>query len=250
MAFVQMEHAGVDPQRAQSPHAADAKHDLLAKAAVGLGHVEAVGDVPQVLGVRLEVRVEEKQRHPPDLHAPDGDPHVAAADRSLDLDARHLAHRQLGSPVFVIHLDLPAVRIDVLPAKSLPVQQADRDQREPQVAGRFQVVAGQDPESTGIDRQAFGKSELEREVRDGERRLGVHEPRMPVVVLLVGGFCALERLLDLGPRPRPQNAILAQLVEQQHRVLTCRLPEFRVERAKQSLDSGLPCPQQVVGELF
>src|SRR6266550_2306380 len=106
MAFVEMEDAGVDPQRAQSPHAADAKDDLLAKAAVGLGHVEAVGDVPKVLRVRLEVRVEEEQRHPPDLRAPDGDPHVADSDRSLDLDALYLAHRQLGSAVFVIHLDL------------------------------------------------------------------------------------------------------------------------------------------------
>ena len=66
-------------------------------------------------------------------------------------------------------LVLPAVGGQRLPEVARPVVQPDRDQRQPQVRRRLQVVAGQDAEATGVVRQHLGDAELHREVRDARR---------------------------------------------------------------------------------
>ena len=250
MPFVEVEDARVQAQRAQSAHSADAEHDLLAQPAVRLGHVQAVGDVAKVLGIGLDVGVEQEQRHATDLRPPDGDAHVALADRRLDLDALELAHRQLGAAVLRIDLELAAGLVDVLAAEALPVQETDGHEGQAEVAGGLQVVPGQDAEAARVDRQALREPELEREVRDRQRGLGVHEPRMAFVVLAISGLRAVERRLDLRPLEGARDAVVTQLVEEKHRVLACRLPELGVERAEEVLDSRLPGPEQVVGELL
>ena len=131
MAFVQVEDTRIDAQCAQRTNTADAEHDLLPQPAIRFRHVEAVGDVAEVVGVRFEVGVQEEQRHPADLGPPDRDADVARADRRLDLDPFDLAHGQLGAAVLEVDLELPAAAIDVLPPKALPVQETHRDQRKP-----------------------------------------------------------------------------------------------------------------------
>ena len=131
VALVEVKDTRIKTERAQGPHATDAEHDLLTEAPVGLGHVEPVGDVAEVERVGLQIGVEQEERHPADLGAPDGYAHTALADRRLDLDIRQLAHRQLGATVLEVDLELAAAAIDVLPPKALPVQETHRDQRKP-----------------------------------------------------------------------------------------------------------------------
>ena len=128
MALVQVEDTRVDAERPESPHAADAEHDLLPETAIWLGHVEAVGDAAEVERVRFEVGIEKEQRDPSDLRPPDGDLHVARSDRGLDLQALDLADWQLVAAILGIHLELTAARVDVLAPEALLVQQPDRDQ--------------------------------------------------------------------------------------------------------------------------
>ena len=45
VALVGVEHLGVDAERVERPHAADAEQDLLAQPVLGVAAVEAVGDV-------------------------------------------------------------------------------------------------------------------------------------------------------------------------------------------------------------
>ena len=111
------------------------------------------------------------------------------------------------------------------------------------------MVAGQDAEAAGVDRQALGETELEGEVRDRQWRLRVHEARVAVVVLPIRRARALERLPHLLALTCTLDALLAQLGEQEDRVLARRLPEIRVERTEEGFDSRLPRPQQVVSEL-
>src|SRR5205823_844159 len=99
-------------------------------------------DVAEVLRVRLEVSVEEEQRHAPDLGAPHRDAHVARSDGRLDLHSVDLAHRQLVATVLRVDLELPSAGVDVLAPEALPVQKADGDEGKAEVAGRLQVVAG------------------------------------------------------------------------------------------------------------
>ena len=61
---------------------------------------------------------------------------------------------------------LPAVGVEVLAEVALAVEQADADQRQAEVAGALQVVAGEDAEAAGVDRQAFVEAELGGEVGD------------------------------------------------------------------------------------
>ena len=124
----------------------------MAQPAVGFRHVEAVGDVAEVLRVCLEVGVEQKERNPANLYAPNGDAHVARAHRRLDLHSFDFAHGQVGAAVLGVHLELPPPRVDVLPAEALLVEKTNGDQRQAQVAGGLQVVARQDPEPAGVNR--------------------------------------------------------------------------------------------------
>ncbi len=75
MSFIEVEDPSRHAERAQRAHAAYAEHYLLSKPAVGLGHVQAVGDPAEVRWVGLEVRVEQVKLHAPDLGAPYTDAH-------------------------------------------------------------------------------------------------------------------------------------------------------------------------------
>ena len=248
MALVEVEDVGCDSHGPQRSHAADAQDDLLSQPLVGLGHVEAVGDVAQLRRVAREVGVEKEQGHAPDLRLPDCDLHVGAPDGSLDLDALHLFHGQVATFVLRVDLDLPCIGVDVLASESLLVEKADRDQRQADVARGLEMIAGEDAETARVDGQAFGYAELEREVPDDHGRLRIEERRVAVVVMAERGFGFVERLLDVVALQRFLDARVAELAEQEHRILSRLLPSLGVDCAKQVLDRRLPRPEEVVSE--
>ncbi len=55
---------------------------------------------------------------------------------------------------------LPAVPGEGLAEVAVPVEQPDADQRDTQVAGRLQMVAGQDAEAAGVLRQGGRDAEF------------------------------------------------------------------------------------------
>ena len=75
VALVGVEHLGVDAERLEGPDAADAEEDLLAEAVLDVAAVEPVGDPAQVIGVLVDVGVEQVERDAPDV----GPPHLGAA---------------------------------------------------------------------------------------------------------------------------------------------------------------------------
>ena len=91
VALVGVEHLGVDAERVEGAHAADAEEDLLAEAVLGLAAVEPVGDRPQVGRVLLDVGVEQVQRHPPDLRPPHARHERRAGQVDLDGARRRTA---------------------------------------------------------------------------------------------------------------------------------------------------------------
>ena len=62
--------------------------------------------------------------------------------------------------------DLLAVAVDALIEIALPVQQSDRDERQPEVARGLAVVAGEHAEAARVDREALVQAEFGAEVRD------------------------------------------------------------------------------------
>ena len=73
----------------------------------------------------------------------------------------------------------------------------------------------------------------------------VEERRIAVVVLPLGGAGFVERTFDLFALASLGQAFLSELLQEQHGVLVRLLPLLGVENPEQSLDSWLPCPQQV-----
>ena len=178
--LVGVEHLGrgVPAQRAEradGAHPAHAEQQFLAEPVVAAAAVQPVGDLVQVGLVLLHVGVEQQQRDPAHLGHPDLGGQLPArgqADRDVHRGAAGVAEHLQRQPVRVVGgvaLGLPAVGGQRLGEVTMPVEQADRDQRHAQVARRLQVIAGQDAQAARILRQRGGDAVLGREVRDRRR---------------------------------------------------------------------------------
>ena len=141
--------------------------------------VEAVGDRAQLVVVLGNVGVKQKKADAPHRDLPD--PRVECApvgkcERDLPGRAVRVAKHAQRKAVRVedrVGLLLPAVRRDRLGEVAGAVEEADSDDRNTEIGGALQVVAGQDAQSAGVLRQCRGNAELGREVPDcGGRPLG------------------------------------------------------------------------------
>ena len=126
--------------------------------------------VAAVERVGQPVDLEQVERDGADLLAPHG-----GFDRlpgELDRDRDRLAddaHRLRVDRLVVLRL--PPGRVDALPEVAAAIEQADADERDPELGGGLEVVARQDAEAAGIDRQALVQPELHAEVGDEELAL-------------------------------------------------------------------------------
>ena len=59
---------------------------------------------------------------------------------------------------------LPAVGVEVLAEIAVLIQEADADDRNPQVGGGLKVVAGENAKAAGVDRQRFVDAEFGAEI--------------------------------------------------------------------------------------
>ncbi len=171
VAFVGVEdlglgHAGEFGPDFERADAADAQQELLQQAMLSPAAVQAVGDRSQRVVVLGDVRVEKQEADAADRRLPD--PRVqrtALGKCECDLHGCSVRLPEHGKrqPVRIEHrvaLHLPAVGRDRLREVSGPVEEADPDERDPEVGGALQMVARQNAESTGILREGGGDSEF------------------------------------------------------------------------------------------
>ncbi len=138
-----------------------------------------------------------------------------------------LRHRQLGKIGIAIAGVLAAVGVDRLRKIALPVQQADAGQRDAEIARRLAVIAGENTETSRIDRQAFVKSELGAEIGDvivGAERQRAVLARGEIVIGIVRRKHAVEvgqenRIIRGGVEPP-----LVDTPEKRLRTVTDRVP--------------------------
>ena len=133
--LVEVEDAGLDPERVEHADGADPEQAVLAEPRERVALVEARRD-PAVDGVVLvELGVEEVQRHAADLGAPDVERDLAAEERERQperraVGARHLHGRQvLGDDLRPV-LVLEPAPVDALLEVALAVEEADADHRD------------------------------------------------------------------------------------------------------------------------
>ena len=70
-------------------------------------------------------------------------------------------------------LRLAAGLVDALLEVTAAVEEPDADERQPELGRALQVVAGEDTEAAGVDRQALLDAEFHAEVRDEEIAPGI-----------------------------------------------------------------------------
>ena len=189
--------AGDPAVGADGPDPADAEQHLLQQPVLAAAAVEPVGDVAVGGVVLLDVGVEQQQRDPADLRHPDlGVQHAPPGRRDGTWTGVAVRLLQQGQRQAVgverrVVLLLPAVAGQGLAEVAVPVEQADADDRHAEVAGRLEVVAGEDAEAAGVLRQGGGDAELGREVGDGRRArrqlVWYQRGRGHVVAQVVGG---------------------------------------------------------------
>lgn len=129
-----------DPERFQHPGASDSQHHLLAKSHRTSPYVEGVGDGSIRHIILGDVGVEEQQRHPADVELPNRHLHLPAGKLDLDFELAtggrlHWSHRQPAHIEGGIDVLLITTRLDLLAEVAAPVEQADRDQGQPEVRG-------------------------------------------------------------------------------------------------------------------
>ena len=148
VAFVDVPDRGPHAGCGQRAHAADPEHDLLLHARRAVAAVQAVGDEPIALRIFRQVGVEQVKRHVADPALPDLEPERSAGqlDRNPQFGAtaiRDRLDRQVVEIRVVVGRVLVALGVDGLQKITLAVEQPDRDERQPQVARRLAVVAGE-----------------------------------------------------------------------------------------------------------
>ena len=250
--------AGIDAERLQRAHAADAEDDFLLDAGLAVAAVQPRRQLAVPGRVLFERRVEQIQRDAAEPQAPHRDQHGAIAERHRR-DARLAVRRQrrfdrrVGPVEPLVAFFLPAFRGHVLVEVALRIHEADADQRHAEIARLLAVIAGEGAEAAGVDRQRLVQRELRREVGDrlpAEMREMVRPPRIPGGAGIVqhgdgpiveaqefrvgrGGF-------ELRARDDPEHA---------HRVVGGRAPQRVVEPPEHLSRLAVPAPPQIHGEL-
>ncbi len=150
--------------------------------------------------------IEEIERDTPDLHLPDRD-----IDRWVDqgdlhhklpaVVARHPENRRGVAVQDLSDVLLPPVPLHVLVEVSFCVHEPDGDHRQPEIACRFDVVAGKDAEPPCIERERVVQPELAGEVGDRQRH--------PSGVALRKPAC---RRLHVLPEPEHDDVVATEVL--------------------------------------
>ncbi len=223
VALVEVDHPGLVAHRPQRPDPPDAEQRVLGQPGLGIAVIEAAGD-PAVHGVVVAtVGVEQEQRDPPDVDAPDTGGDVACADRDADRQRRRVRagderrREAIGVGVDPV-LVLPARGVDALAEVALAVHEPDGDERHRPVRGLLEQVAGQRAQPAGVHRQRHVHAVFGAQEAHGMGRV---QRRAGVGPVQVGGDLALQRLgaghqlAVLGGAPQhPRRGLL----QQPHRV--------------------------------
>ena len=165
--FIHVVDRGLQADRLQGAVAADPQQDLLPDSHLAVSAVQLVGDAAvfrsRVVGECWYPAGTEGTRPTCTLQtcACTGCP-ARSTSTITGLPSGPMSHadRQIVKIVVHVRFLLPAGLAEILAEVSLLVEQSDAHQWHAQVAGRLQMIAGQNAETAGENREALGQSEL------------------------------------------------------------------------------------------
>ena len=174
MPFVQMQHAGRNPQRLERAQSAYAQQQFLADADAEVATIEARGQFAVLRSIALHVGIEQKKIATAYFYAPYLSLNTAATGFDFDDDrpaifADRDFHRHLIDVSLEVFFALPAVKVEVLAEVPLSVEKANTDQGNIEVGSALDVIAGEHPQAAGVDGQGFVQAELGGKIGNGMR---------------------------------------------------------------------------------
>ena len=145
---------------------------------------------------------------------------------------------------------LPAVAIEPLAEISLAIKQSDADQRNAEVGSALDVIAGEDAQAAGINRQRFVQAELGGEIGDRPRPQDAGMLRAPGAVRLQIFPLAAVGVVDAAVQHELAGAAF-DAGKRKFRAssdtglwLSCA-PAHRIEIAKQAGGVVVPAPPEI-----
>ena len=216
--------------------------------------VEVGGELAVFRSISVDVGIKQQQVAPADLHAPNFCFDCAGA--CLDLDRHGLAvdsyggfHRLLVDVGLQIFFLLPAVAIEALEKISVAVKYADADQRDIEIGGALDVIAGKHSESAGIHRNRFVQAELGGKIGHWTRTQRAGMFRAPSTVCLEIFLLAAVGVVDTPVQYQFVGAALnagqRHLAQQRHRIVVELAPARRIEIEKNVDRVLIPTPPEV-----
>src|SRR5208283_2121935 len=161
-------------------------------------------------------------------------------------------HGQVVDIDFEVLFALPAVAIQALTEISLAIKQAHGNQRDAQIGGALNVIAGQNSKSTGVDGKRLVDSEFGGKIRDGTGPQHSRVARSPGAL----GFFVLAQaaigIVDAAMQGELAGARLQSferiLIQQRDRTVIELTPAQGVDFAKQPGRIVIPAPPQITGQ--
>src|SRR6266568_2144540 len=140
-------------ERAEHPHAADAKDNFLAKPVVGVAAVKMMGERAVPFGIFREIGIQQNHRH--FVAAGSFDHKLPCSDMDGSSFDSHLhALRKFATELCDVpryrHLGLPAISVERLREVALPMQKRDRNQRQLEIGSGTNGVARQHSKAAAI----------------------------------------------------------------------------------------------------
>jgi hypothetical protein len=241
----------LDTEFLEGEHTTDTEHDLLLETVLIIATIELVGDRTIPLGVEFIIGIEQIEVHTTYSHLPEVslddtigighlDNHIGAI---LFLD---LGDGEVSEVLRLVVSDLLPLGRERLGEITIAIEEADGGHIDIAVGSLFDIVTGEDTETTGIDLEDMGETILHGEISD--RRFFLVLGSVHVCTeLIVGLVELLHELLIFGEL---DHLIIADGIEQHHGVGAGAMPSIEVDVTEEVLCIAIPAPPEVVRNLL
>ena len=192
------------------------------------------------------------------MRLPDLDLNAAAGEVDVDayfgtIGAQHRSHGYIVEIRIRIKRALIAIAVDGLVEITLAVEQPHADERQAHVARRFAMIAGEYPQSPGVDRQALVETKLGTEIGD---QIVLTQPLRSITAQRF-----FEVIVERQQHPVQVcqedrigsgvvELVLVDSLQECLRIMADLFPQFRVEPREEQPGLPVPTVKQVAGKLL
>ena len=233
----------LDAQFLECQHTTDTEQDLLFDTVLPVASIELVGDLTIPFAIELIIGIQQIQVHAAYGYLPEVCFDGATRIRNLDHHIRpvlffHLGNRQVVEVLRLVVRDLLAFRTQGLGEITIAIEETDGSHIDVAVRRLFDIVAGENTQTTRVDLEYVRQTILHREISDRRfllvfRRIHIGAEVRVNGIQMVHEFCVLGQL---------HHSVVAEDVQQNNRVRVGAMPSFGIDVTEQILCVAVPTP--------